>query len=207
MRPWASSNHAVAAGAQRILYTSHMGSNADSAFAPMRDHAATEAALQQSGVAFTSLRNGFYAASALWFLGAAFQSGALALPEDGPVSWTAHADLAEAAAIALADEGRLAGVTPPLTAAQALDFGDLAGIASEVTGREITRTVIGDDEFRQMSLSRGMPEAQVDMGLGLFIACRAREFSTVDPTLEQLLGRRPQTFRDVLAEAQASRED
>jgi NAD(P)H dehydrogenase (quinone) len=28
-----------------------------------------------------------------------------------PVSWTAHADLAEAAAIVLADEGRLDGLT------------------------------------------------------------------------------------------------
>jgi len=38
----------------------------------MVDHAASEAALRDSGVAFTALRNGFYAASALMLLGLVF---------------------------------------------------------------------------------------------------------------------------------------
>jgi NAD(P)H dehydrogenase (quinone) len=62
---------AVAAGADRVLYTSHMGSNPSSPFPPMPDHAATESALAEAGVAFTALRNGFYAASAVMLLGAA----------------------------------------------------------------------------------------------------------------------------------------
>src|ERR1039457_3579257 len=95
------------AGAKRVLYASHMGSNAASPFAPMPDHAATEALLQASGMAFTCLRNGFYAASGLMLMGDALQTGRLIAPQDGPVSWTAHADLAEAAAIALTGEGRL----------------------------------------------------------------------------------------------------
>ncbi|MBI0383735.1 NAD(P)H-binding protein, partial [Streptomyces albiflaviniger] len=56
---------AAAAGAERILYTSHMGASPSSPFAPMPDHAATEEALRQSGVPFTSLRNGFYVSSAV----------------------------------------------------------------------------------------------------------------------------------------------
>ncbi len=42
----------------------------------------------------------------------ALETGKLVAPADGPVSWTAHADLAEAAVIALTDEGRLQGITP-----------------------------------------------------------------------------------------------
>jgi NAD(P)H dehydrogenase (quinone) len=57
------------AGVRRIVYTSHMGSNPASPFAPMRDHAATEEMLQGSGVAVTALRNGFYASSGLTLLG------------------------------------------------------------------------------------------------------------------------------------------
>ena len=49
------------AGAKRILYTSHQGAAADSMFAPMPDHAATEAYLAAAGTPFTALRNGFYA--------------------------------------------------------------------------------------------------------------------------------------------------
>src|ERR1700760_2896795 len=51
---------AVAAGARRILYTSHQHTGPGSPFVPARHHAATEAMLASSGVAWTSLRNGFY---------------------------------------------------------------------------------------------------------------------------------------------------
>ncbi len=190
---------ARAAHAKRILYTSHMGANPLSRFQPMPAHAATEQDLQASGVPFTSLRNGFYATSALQIMSRALHTGRLAVPEDGPVSWTAHADLAEAAAIALASDGLLDGITPPLTGPQALDFADIAGIASELTGREITRVTVSDDEWKAGMISHGVPEANATMLLGLFAASREGEFAPVDPALADLLGREPTPLRDVLA--------
>ncbi len=100
---------ARAAGARRIVYTSHMGASDTSAFPPMRDHYATEDILRQSGLAWTALRNGFYASSGFSMMGDAFKTGIVDAPVDGKVSWTAHADLAEAAAIILANEGRYNG--------------------------------------------------------------------------------------------------
>ncbi|MEU9185255.1 NAD(P)H-binding protein [Streptomyces sp. NPDC048484] len=197
---------AVAAGARRILYTSHMGAGALSRFQPCRDHAATEEALRASGVPFTSLRNGFYAASAMRFLGHATQSGEVVLPADGPVSWTAHADLADAAAAILADEGRIDGPTPPLTAARALTFDDIAGIATDVTGRAITRTTVPDDQFRQQLVGRGVPAEAADQLLGLFAAGRAGEFAAVDPALATLLGREPIALSTVLREQQSGND-
>ncbi|WP_328551506.1 NmrA family NAD(P)-binding protein [Streptomyces sp. NBC_00358] len=191
---------AVAAGARRILYTSHMGAGASSRFQACRDHAVTEEALRASGVPFTSLRNGFYTASAMQFLGHAMRSGEIVLPADGPVSWTAHADLAEAAAVILADEGRFDGPTPPLTAARALTFDDIAGIATEVTGRTTTRTTVPDDRFRQQLVEYGTPDEVADQLLGVFAAGRAGEFAAVDPTLATLLGREPVTLEAVLRE-------
>jgi len=64
-------NAAGKAGAERVVYTSHMGANPSSPFAPMVDHAATEVVLRNSGLAFTSLRNGFYAATTVMLLGGA----------------------------------------------------------------------------------------------------------------------------------------
>lgn len=140
---------AVSAGAQRVVYTSQMGSSPTSAFAPMPDHAATEAILAECGTAFTSLRNGFYASSGAMLLtrSGALQTGRLAVPEDGPVAWTTHADLAEAAAIALTEDA-LDGITPVLTATETVDMTGMAAIASELTGRQITRVVVSDDEYR-----------------------------------------------------------
>jgi NAD(P)H dehydrogenase (quinone) len=185
--------------AKRILYTSHMGANLRSPFQPMRAHAETEQDLQASGIPFTSLRNGFYATSAIQIMGGALHTGRLAVPEDGPVSWTAHADLAEAAAIALAREGLLHGITPPLTGPQALDFADIARIASELTGRKIARVTVSDEEWKAGLVSRGVPEASATMLLGMFAASRQGEFAAVDPALTGLLGHQPTAFRDVLA--------
>ena len=187
------------AGVRRIVYTSHMGANPASPFAPMRDHAATEVMLQESGVAFTSLRNGFYTASGLMLLGQALDTGTVAAPADGPVSWTAHADLAEVAAIALTEEGRLDGPTPALTAGQAVDLAGIAEIAAEVAGRPIIRTVVPDAEYRDALISHGVPGPAAAMLVDLFTASRRGEFTAVDPTLERLLGRPPRTVRDVLS--------
>ena len=186
------------AGARRILYTSHMGAHPASPFSPMPDHAASEDMLQASGVAFTSLRNGFYADSGLMLMGQALETGRLVAPEDGPVSWTTHADLAEATAIILANEGRFEGITPPLTSSAALDLTDLAGIASELTGRPIERVVVPDDAYRTSLVSHGVPAAAADMLVGLFAASRQGEFAAVDPTLANLLGRPPISMREVL---------
>ena len=181
------------AGVRRVVYTSHMGANPASAFAPMVDHAATEALLADSGLAFTALRNGFYAASGRMLLGRAAETGEVAAPADGPVSWTAHDDLAEAAAIVLTEEGRFEGATPPLTGPAAVDLAGLAAVAAELTGRPITRTVVTDAQYRE----RLGPVAE--LLLGMFAASRAGEFAAVDPTLGELLGRPPLTVRDVLA--------
>lgn len=191
---------ARAAGAGRILYTSHMGANPASPFPPMPDHAATEALLRGSGVAFTALRNGFYAATAVMLLGRAVETGELAAPEDGPVAWTTHADLAEAAALALA-EGGLDGITPALTGAEALDMAAVAALAAALTGRPIRRIVVSDAAYRDGLVARGVPEAAADMLVGLFVASRQGAFAPADPTLARLLGRPATPLRDVLAAA------
>ncbi|MFF4471131.1 SDR family oxidoreductase [Streptomyces sp. NPDC001599] len=192
---------AVTAGARRILYTSQMGAGVASHFQACRDHAATEEILRGCGVPFTSLRNGFYAASATRFLGHALETGEIRLPADGPVAWTTHADLAEATAAVLADEGRIEGPTPPLTASRALTFDDIAALATEVTGREFTRSTAPEAAFRDQLLAQGVPEQYADQFLGIFAAARAGEFATTDPTLAALLGREPVGMREVLGEA------
>ncbi len=70
---------------------------------------------------------GPYATTVPFLLGRALETGELVAPADGPVSWAMPADLAEAAAIILADEGRFDGATPPLSAPGALDLEAVAG--------------------------------------------------------------------------------
>jgi NAD(P)H dehydrogenase (quinone) len=189
---------AVAAGAGRILYTAHQNVLPDSAFFPARHHAAAERMLAASGTAWTSLRNGFYAHSLDWMLGPWQETGVIAAPADGPVSWTERADAAEAAALILASDGRFDGPVT-LTAREAVTFEDVARIASELTGREIRRVVLGDEEWVAARVAAGQAEVQARFLLGFFEAARRGDFAGVDPTLAELLGREPRTVRDLLA--------
>ena len=189
---------AVEAGAERVVYTSHQASAAESLFAPMSDHAATTDHLTTLGRPFTALRNGFSASTVPFLIGPALKSGMIVAPADGPVSWTTHADLAAADAAILAEPGRFEGETPALTAPETHDLEDIARILSELSGREIRRVVAPDDEWLRGLTKYGVPPEQAQVLLGMFLATRRGEFAVTDPTLEELIGRPAQSIRSVL---------
>ncbi|EXG81834.1 NAD(P)H-binding protein [Cryptosporangium arvum] len=186
---------AKAAGAKRILYTSHQAASRDSLFGAAQTHARTEEHLAGLGVPFTALRNGYYATAIGLTLGGVRETGRLALPADGPFSWTWHDDLADVAVAALTTDGLFDGATPPLTAPEALDFEGVAAVVGEVLGRTVTRVVVSDEEWAAAS---GLPPAAAEFMLGMFRAARRGEFAVTDPTLETVLGRPATRVRTVL---------
>jgi uncharacterized protein YbjT (DUF2867 family) len=194
---------AVTVGVGRILYTSHQGAAPDTPFGPGRDHFATEQILAESGVAWTSLRNGFYVHSLHWLTGPWRETGVITVPADGPVSWTAREDAAEAAAVILASNGKYDGPTT-LTANAAPTFQVLARVASELSGRRIELVVLDPDEWVAGQVASGQQEFRVRFLLGMYQAAEQGFFAGVDPLLGKLLGREPRTVRDVLADVAAA---
>ncbi len=189
---------AKAAGVRRILYTSHIGVGAKSAFPPMRDHAATEEMLAASGLKWTSLRHGFYASTVPRVIGKAAETGILAAAQDGKVSWTTHADLAEADARIAVNESSFDGPTPPLTANEAFDLQHIAGMLSSITQRSVTRKLLSDEEQQAQLSALGLPEAAIAISMGLYRAARAGELSSTSSALKQVIGHEPITLRDYL---------
>lgn len=185
-------------GVERVFYTSQISSSATSQFSPGRNHAATETLLEQSGLAWTSLRHGFYADSAVAMNARGFEAGAVTTPLDGKVSWVTHDDLAAADAALLASETTIDGATPPLTGSEALDLAQLTSLASEITGKPISRIVIGDADMEANVRAAGVPEERISVMMGYFLAARAGEFAAVDPFLATILGREPETMRSFL---------
>jgi NAD(P)H dehydrogenase (quinone) len=190
---------AVTAGVGRILYTSHQGAAPNTPFSPGRDHFATEQLLAESGIAWTSLRNGFYAHSLHWLMGPWRETDRISVPADGPVSWTARQDVAEAAAIILASNGAYQGPTT-LTASTAPTFEEIAVIASELTGRTVERVVMDQEEWVAAQITAGQTEFVARFTLPMYQAAYEGFFAGVDPLLGALLGHEPRTVRDLLAE-------
>ena len=188
---------AVTVGAGRILYTSHQNATVGTPFRPGRDHAATEQLLAGSGIAWTSLRNGFYLHSLEMMAGPWRETGVIAVPGDGPVSWTAREDSAEGAAAILTSNGAYDGPVT-LTAGAAPTFEDVAAIASELTGRTVKVEVLDDEQWLAARVAAGAPEFMARFLLGFYQAARRGDFAGVDPLLGELLGREPRTVRDLL---------
>lgn len=168
----------------------------------MRTHAATEDLLHDSGVPFTALRNGFYVASALAMFGRGIRAGEVAAPEDGPIAWTTHGDLAEAAALAMTADS-LDGVTAPLTARETLTLEQLVAVGAQATGKAVRRVVVSDAAYRATLVASGMPAPVAEMLTGIFEASRQGAFSRTDSTLERLLGRPPIDANQALSTALA----
>lgn len=188
---------AVEAGARRILYTSQQGAVPGNPYRPSDIHIATEAILADSGVAWTALRNGAYGPLDQ-VLGPWQRTGAIALPEDGPVPYTDRADVAEATAAVLAGARTFDGPVT-LTAPTAVTFADLAEIASDLTGRQIERIVPDDEQWVADQITSGAPEQAARFMLTWYQAARAGYFAQAGPLLAELLGREPRTAADRLA--------
>ncbi|WP_280419900.1 NAD(P)H-binding protein [Nocardia carnea] len=188
---------AVAAGARRIVYTSQHGAVPGNPYRPSGIHIATEAILGDSGVDWTALRNGAYGPLDQ-VLGPWQRTGVIAQPEDGPVPYTARADIAEATAVILAGDRSFDGPVT-LTAPTAVTFDDFTRIASDLTGRTVERTVLDDERWIADQITTGVPEQMARLMLTWYQAARVGYFAEADLLLAELLGREPRTVADRLA--------
>ena len=188
---------AVASGARRVLYTSQQGAAPGNPYPPSEIHLATEALLDASGVAWTALRNGAYGPLDQ-VLGPWRRTGVIAGPQDGPVPYTDRADVAEATAALLAGDRSLDGPVT-LAAPRAVTFADVAGIASEATGRRVERLVLEDEQWVADQVAAGVPEQAARFLLGWYRAARDGWFAEAGPLLAELLGREPRSVAERLA--------
>jgi NAD(P)H dehydrogenase (quinone) len=190
---------AAEAGIPRIVYTSLP----DPELYPlpgMADFAASEALLRSLSPAATILRTTYgVAQTAGRDVTAAITSGTLAAPAAG--ARTAHIDdLTEAAAIVLATGGH-PGQLCTLTAADSIDWTDLAELASTITGKQIPYEALTDQQFTAAALARGTPQDLVGTFLGIYHAFRAGWTSTPTGDLAKIIGRAPKPAISAVAAA------
>lgn len=177
-----------------MLLSSSAAPTADRGNAVARYHIASEAAVRESGLRWTFLQPNSFMTNTLQWADAVRRSEPVRAPfSDVPVATIDPADVGAVAAAALM-RGDVDGHSLRLSGPAALTPDDRGRILSEVLGRDIEVVAQPDDEARAEML-RTIPEPYVRAFFEFFREGTVDE-TTVQPTVEQVLGRTAATFRE-----------
>ena len=184
----------------RIVYTSMINPVPDHPIGLWVDeHRQTEDALRDAELAWTVLRNGYYAESLVDDLLVAFRSGRLVTNHGGGrVAFVSRADCAAVAAETLLDD-RHAGNIYDVTGPAALDMRAVAAIGAQLSGRPIEAIEIDDAAAAGGLVEAGLAEPLVRFVVSLGVAVRNGYYAQVSTTVRDLTGREASPLRDVLA--------
>jgi NAD(P)H dehydrogenase (quinone) len=203
---------AVAAGVERVVYTSFFGAAPDCTFTFGRDHWHTEEALRASGLRSTFLRDNLYIDFLPLLAGA---DGVIRGPAgSGRVAAVARDDIADAAVAVLlgdsgggpaggpaggGDPGRHDGRGYDMTGPEALTLDEVAGELSRFAGRPISYQEETIEEAYASRASYGAPDWEVDGWVSTYTAIANGDLERVSGDLEALTGHPPTRLADFLA--------
>ena len=177
------------AGVKWIVYTSILHADT-STLSLAGEHFATEAALKESGIQYTLLRNGWYTENYTGSVqGAVAGGGFLGSAGDGKISSAARADYAEAAAIVLTGQNHQ-GKIYELAGDEAYTLTDLATEISRQTGKDIPYKNLPENEYASVLKSFGLPEGYANAIAGWDISASKGDLFDNTHQLSKLTGRR-----------------
>ena len=147
---------AKAAGVGRIVYTSLLKGAANPMILSL-DHGPTEAALAESGIAHTVLRNGWYTENYTGALGAVLEHGAMiGAAGEGRVSSAARKDYAEAIAVVALDAAHT-GKTYELAGDTAHTGADFAAAVAKAAGKPVGYVSLPQSDYAKALEGFGLP--------------------------------------------------
>ena len=187
------------AGVGRIAYTSIVNPTEANPAGAAPGHRATEEALLASGLEWTMLRNGIYGDLTAQGVVQSITAGRHVYNSgDGKTSYVARADCAAAAAVVLSGDGH-ANRAYDITGPEALSGADIAAIASELSGTPVEAVPVDDEAYVGILVEyAGLPEPVAQFIASFGRAAREGQLATVSNAFEELTGRPPQRFPDVL---------
>jgi NAD(P)H dehydrogenase (quinone) len=191
---------AVKAGVGHVLYTSIAcaGDPAHPA-AVAADHRATEAALAESGLAYTVLRNSMYTQLILLGLDVVLATGMLLDNSgDGATSYVTREDCAAVAARVLAHGGH-EGQRLEVTGPRAVTLAEVAALITELSGVMVRYVPITDDETVADLVAYGMAEPAARMFATIGKSTRDGYTNVVTDVVQRITGREPTSVAQFLA--------
>jgi NAD(P)H dehydrogenase (quinone) len=164
------------AGVSRIFYTSMFNPKTSKViFAP--EHAASEEAIETSGLAYTIFRNGWYMENLFTSLDGALASGRwYSSSADGRITYIAREDLARAMAAAIANPVA-DNIIYSLGGETGYTKAEIAALVTEISGRPLEVINITDEQLESGLTAAGVPANFVPLIVSVDAAVRAGDLA------------------------------
>ncbi len=184
---------AIAAGVERIVYTSFLSAAPLATFTHAREHYLTEQRIRASGRRYTFLRPTFYLDRApRWFSNEGVIQGPAG---NGTITWVSRDDLADVAVTVLTTSGH-DGASYEITGSQALTLAEAAEQFSRATGLPASYQTETLEEARASRAKFNPSDWELEAWVSTYLAIATGELSVVSHTVEALTGHAPQTLVD-----------
>lgn len=181
-------------GVEHIVKLSQFKADANSPGRFLRYHAAVEAALQASEIAYTFLRPNLFMQGLLNFRSTiANQNAFYAAAGGAKVSVVDVRDIAEVAVAALTEAGH-EGKIYDLTGSQSLTHGEMAKYLSTALGREIAFVDVSPEAMHDALLGVGFPLWQADGLIEEYAHYRRNEAAEVTSGVSDATSQEPRSF-------------
>ncbi|MBT1705267.1 SDR family oxidoreductase [Chryseosolibacter indicus] len=188
-------------GVKHLLYTSFFEGN-DSRNSPFdfvsSSLKATDAAIKESGIAYTLFKNNLYTELLPIMFGQNVLKGGIYLPAgEGKAAYITRPDIAEAIAQVATQEGHL-NKQYNISNTENVSLAEVAAILSEMEGTEIKYASPSKADYITTMEKNGLSLQPVKIFAGLSEAIKSGEFQSITTDLEMLLGRKPTTMKQFL---------
>ena len=185
------------AGMRHVVYTSYLNPVEENPAVITPSHRETEKALRESGLAWTALRNAFYAEYQVPAGAQAISTGRLVHNSgDGRIAYVSREDCAATAAAVLTTDGH-ENKAYDITGPEALSQDDVATLLSKVSGRPVEAIAVDDEAFIQGLTASGIPEPVAREFASYGRAIREGFLGEASDAVEALTGRPPRSLREV----------
>ncbi|MGY1500277.1 NAD(P)H-binding protein [Streptomyces sp. QTS52] len=188
---------AKAAGAALLAYTSAPGT-LTAALAD--DHKGTEAAILESGVPYSLLRNGWYNENYTEQLAVALEHGVTQAAGEGRVASAARADYAAAAVAVLTGEGH-ENTTYELSGDTNWSFAEYAAEVSKQSGKDVAYNAVSAEVLTGILVGVGLPEAFAAILAGVDVSIEQGQLAGTPGDLSRLTGRPTTPIAESIAAA------
>ncbi|KAA8650292.1 hypothetical protein EYZ11_001330 [Aspergillus tanneri] len=190
------------AGVKHVWYTSLSfgGLESTSKAAVQKVHLETEDLLKESGVTFTSVREGVYTEAFPVFINWFPTTSTISLPSDAPISFTLRTELGEATARLMIAGGHENEIVL-LTAPEAIRPSEIVDVINKTTGRQVKFELVSPDEYVRLNGENdlgGKPRAFFEMTKSWWDGITKGELQTTHPLMKEILGREPVKASDAI---------